>query len=160
MIKLLNATFPVQKIIGTFFVLRRFNILRNSFLNVILSANLKVYRRYTSSQYWTQIPEKTSSDIFNGIEAVRFDYTNNSAYVSTGFSFVSDYIYIAIVNETNNSTGAAYSGIPKYYDDREMALTSTLDDWCGDELCTPYPTHLGSWNQFVNITKIRISSIF
>ena len=58
------------------------------------SENLNVYRKYNASQDWFLIDEKTSNDFFNGIEAVRFDYDGNIAYVSVGFSILSDTIYI------------------------------------------------------------------
>ena len=48
--------------------------------------NLKVYRKFISREPWTMVEEKTSNDFFNGIEAVRFDYEQNIAYVSIGFS--------------------------------------------------------------------------
>ena len=56
--------------------------------------NLKVYRKFISRETWTMVEEKTSNDFFNGIEAVRFDYEQNIAYVSIGFSEISDSINI------------------------------------------------------------------
>ena len=46
------------------------------------SDDLMSYRRFKSDQSWSQIIEKTPNDFFNGIEAVRFDYDVNIAYVS------------------------------------------------------------------------------
>ena len=62
------------------------------------SNNLQIHRRFKSNQNWSQIIEKTTDDFFNGIEAVRFDYDNNIAYVSIGFSDISDSIFIKITN--------------------------------------------------------------
>ena len=48
--------------------------------------NINVYHRNSISDEWEQLTEKTSNDLFNGIEAVRFNYTSNKAYVSVGFN--------------------------------------------------------------------------
>ena len=46
---------------------------------------LIVLRKFSANDRWLSIQEKTSQDFFNGIEAARFDYDNNMAYVSTPF---------------------------------------------------------------------------
>ena len=46
------------------------------------SQNLNAYRKYNSSQSWNLIDKKTNDDFFNGIEAARFDYDQNKAYIS------------------------------------------------------------------------------
>ena len=56
------------------------------------SSDLISYRKFKSEQEWSQITAKTQNDFFNGIEAVRFDYGENIAYVSIGFSDFSDSI--------------------------------------------------------------------
>ena len=93
------------------------------------SNNLQTYRRFKSDQDWWQITEKTSADFFNGIEAVRFDYDGNMAYVSVGFSHLSDSIFIKIADNEANNINAAYSAISQYYDNRDAVVTSTADDW-------------------------------
>ena len=60
--------------------------------------NLNAYRKYEYSQDWNLIDEKNQDDFFNGIEAVRFDYDQNIAYVSVAFSAISDTIFIKIEN--------------------------------------------------------------
>ena len=50
------------------------------------SQNINAYRKYNSSQSWNLIDKKTSDDFFNGIEAARFDYDENKAYISVRFS--------------------------------------------------------------------------
>jgi len=97
------------------------------------SDNLRSYRRFHSTQDWSQILEKTPEDFFNGIEAVRFDYDENTAYVSIGFSDLSDSIFIKIADSDGNNINATYLGISQYYDNRDAVVTSTADDW-------------GSWN--------------
>ena len=93
------------------------------------SENLNAYRKYKDSHDWNLIEEKTSNDFFNGIEAVRFDYDGNIAYVSVGFSILSDTIYIKIENNINENTNAPFKRISEYYDNRQAAVTVTADDW-------------------------------
>ncbi len=93
------------------------------------SENLNVYRKYNASQDWFLIDKKTSNDFFNGIEAVRFNYDENIAYVSVGFSILSDTIYIKIDNNINENIHISFKRISKYYDNREAAVTITADDW-------------------------------
>ena len=93
------------------------------------SENLNVYGKYNASQDWFLIDKKTSNDFFNGIEAVRFNYDENIAYVSVGFSILSDTIYIKIDNNINKNIHISFKRISKYYDNREAALTITADDW-------------------------------
>ncbi len=93
------------------------------------SADLQAERKFTTSQSWTIMPEMTANDFFNGIEAVRFDYANERAYLSVGFSDVSDSIYLKITNSAGDDISATYLGKTKYYDNRDAAVTSTADDW-------------------------------
>ena len=46
------------------------------------SQNINAYRKYNNSQSWNLIDKKTSDDFFNGVEAARFDYDENKAYIS------------------------------------------------------------------------------
>jgi len=96
------------------------------------SSNLKAYKKYTESENWTKIPQKTGSDFFNGIEAARFDYDNNKAYISVAFSNKSDDIFLKIASPPGIFNIATYDGITKYYDNRDAAVTFSADDWCGD----------------------------
>ena len=91
--------------------------------------NLKVHRKFITREPWTMIEEKTSNDFFNGIEAVRFDYEQNIAYVSIGFSEISDSIMIKITDSNDNIVSSTYNTISKYYDNRDAVVTSTADDW-------------------------------
>jgi hypothetical protein len=93
------------------------------------SNNLYAYRKFKSDQEWDRVTEQTSNDFFNGIEAVRFDYNENTAFVSIAFSHISDSIYIKITDSENNHITASFSKISKYYDDREAVVTVTADDW-------------------------------
>ncbi|MCK4419664.1 hypothetical protein KAV79_07640 [Candidatus Aerophobetes bacterium] len=97
------------------------------------SLNLEAYKKYAESGSWTKIVEERSTDFFNGIEAVRFDYPGNKAYISVAFSDASDEIFLKIVDELENPV-ATYEKITKYYDDREAAVVFSADDWDGDAL--------------------------
>ena len=93
------------------------------------SQNLKAYRKYNSSQDWDLINNRTSDDFFNGVEAVRFDYYENAAYVSVGFSSFSDTIFIKIENNNDENVNASFINICEYYDNRRAVVTITADDW-------------------------------
>ncbi|MCX6013575.1 MAG: DUF2341 domain-containing protein [Chloroflexi bacterium] len=97
------------------------------------SSGLKAYKRYTQASAWTQITEKISSDFFNGIEVVRFDYPNSKAYISVAFSDLSDEIHLKITNTSDETVDVDYQGMPDYYDNRDAAVTVTGDDWYGTE---------------------------
>ena len=84
--------------------------------------------RYRSEDEWTEMVEKTSNDFFNGIEAVRFDHGMSKAYVSAGFSSLSDSIFIMFHNESS-SINVTFDKMSAYYDDRDAVVTSTADDW-------------------------------
>ena len=93
------------------------------------SYDLRSYRKFQYDQEWSQILEQTSDDFFNGIEAVRFDYENNIAFVSIGFSDISDSIFIKITDNESNTIESTYSQMSQYYDNRDAVVTSTADDW-------------------------------
>jgi len=93
------------------------------------SDNLQSYCRFQSNQDWSQMVEKTTEDFFNGIEVVRFDYDEYTAYVSVGFSELSDSIFIKLTDNDGNNINATYSGMSQYYDNRDAVVTSTADDW-------------------------------
>lgn len=93
------------------------------------SSGLQAYVKYiATSTSWTQLTEKTTSDFFNGIDAVRFDYTNNKAYVSVAFDSNSNDIFIKVVNSSGTQVGT-YRKITDYYDNRVAGVTSSADDW-------------------------------
>jgi len=88
------------------------------------SSGIAVYIKDSALDPWVPVMEKTSSDFFNSIEAVRYDYANNKAYVSVGFETVNT-IYIKF----NNAVGVTFDSIAKYYDDRKAVYVMTTDDW-------------------------------
>lgn len=92
------------------------------------SANLHCYRRNYLTDAWTEFTVKTAADFFNGIECVRFDYTNNFAYVSVAFSPATDNIYILFRDAVDAFVVTAFVSICAYYDNRKAVVTATGDD--------------------------------
>jgi hypothetical protein len=62
------------------------------------------------------------------VNTARFDYPNNMAYLSVAFSSSSDSIYVRVLSN-QNAANMTYVAIPFYYDNRDAAVTVTLDDW-------------------------------
>lgn len=93
------------------------------------SAALSAYRQFSATEEWRRMTEKTSDDFFNGIEAVRFDYAANLAYLSAAFASATDSIYLKVATPAGQNVPLEYRGISRYYDDREAAVTVTADDW-------------------------------
>ncbi len=92
------------------------------------SSNLTAQYRFSPSGSWVNLVERTSADFFNGINAARFDYINNLAYLSIAFSPTSDVVYLRILNG-QSEVPLTYMGMPEYYDNRHAAVTVSLDDW-------------------------------
>jgi hypothetical protein len=92
------------------------------------SSNLTAQYRYHPADDWSPLIQKTTADFFNGVNAVRFDYPNNNAYISIAFSLNSDAIYIRVLNG-QTEVPLSFLWIPFYYDNRSAAVTTSLDDW-------------------------------
>jgi len=92
-----------------------------------LSGLTAQYRFFETT--WDTLPVKTSADIFNGIDAVRFDYAQGFAYISVRFSRTSDNIHLRIVDGSGTPVSMVFDSIPRYYDERKAAVTISLDDW-------------------------------
>lgn len=96
------------------------------------ATSLKAHKRYDLASSWSQLIEKTTSDFFNGIECVRFDYTADKAYVSVAFSNSTDDIYFNITDASGDTINFTFDGIATYYDNRKAVVTATADDWQDD----------------------------
>jgi len=92
-------------------------------------SNLKAFKKNKNSEEWLEIAEKTTDEFFNGIEAVRFDYNNSTAFVSITFAGWSDSIYMQITDDSGNPVFISFVGITKYYDNRQAVVTGSADDW-------------------------------
>lgn len=114
------------------------------------STNLTAWQKKTIGSSWVQLPTKTSEDFFNGIDAVRFDYTDNVTYVSVAFGSTSDDIFILFKDAGDNPvTGISFVETSEYYDNRKAAVTITFDDWQGS------PAAAETWTTATNATRSR-----
>jgi len=96
------------------------------------AVKLKAYKGFGSkpNRNWIHIPERKTSDFFNGIEAVRFDYVNDKAYISVPFDSFFNYIYIKIEDSTTNEAYLmTFDSISTYYDARDAVVAISGDDW-------------------------------
>jgi PKD repeat protein len=92
------------------------------------SSGLSAQVRYGQGS-WQPLPQKRRGEIFNGIDAVRFDYAGGYAYVSASFNKAYDNFKLRFVNSAGQPVPADFDSIPKYYDDRTAAVSIVLDDW-------------------------------
>jgi len=73
--------------------------------------NPYVNYRFRETDSWMIMENKTSSDFFNGIDAVRFDFSNHKAYVSIGFDDASNEIFLQILPQYSQPV-ADFSATP------------------------------------------------
>jgi len=59
--------------------------------------------RHKETDQWTPLPNKNSENLFNGINASRFDFTNHKAYVSIGYAETSSNIYILLQSNRSDT---------------------------------------------------------
>ena len=78
-----------------------------------------------------RFPIKTVSDLYSGIEAARFNYTEDKAYISVSFPAESDILYVKITDDADNIVDTTYIDMATYYDNSKTAVVLTGDDWCG-----------------------------
>jgi hypothetical protein len=109
--------------------------------------------KHSLEDEWHPLPEKTSGDTFNGIDAVRFDYDGGWAYISIGFDRASDYIYLRVLDTLGNSVAMAFDSIPIHYDGRKGAVSITLDDWSvwADESFRLATDYLASYGLYFSV---------
>ena len=92
-----------------------------------LASGGKAYHKHTIGAAWVQLTTKTTSDFFNGIEAVRFDYTSHFAYISVVFDSSTDDIFVEVTDASDVVQGTSFVEITAYYDNRTSAVVATLD---------------------------------
>lgn len=93
------------------------------------SAALKAERRHTFAEPYASVPVKSAGDLFEAVEAARFDYGTGRAYLSLSLDDVSDTLYVRIVDSSGTPLAPTYRGISTYYDNRRAVVTVTADDW-------------------------------
>jgi hypothetical protein len=103
---------------------------------------LKASRKYRASDSYVFLQEKRGDSLFNAVEAARFDYASQRAYLSASFSGVTDSLFLRITDSLGNGVLPRYLGISRYYDNRRAAVTVTSDDWA-DWTEGWYPSLLG-----------------
>lgn len=89
-----------------------------------LSPGTNVKRRDSQSAAWKSMRQRDAMDFFNGIECVRFNFSQNRAFISVGFGTSN-----CIELEFENVTSAKFVGVARYYDDRRATYTLSLDNW-------------------------------
>jgi hypothetical protein len=99
-------------------------------------SNFVVERRDMDAAPWTPLAKKTAADFFNGVECVRLDEKNNTAYVSVGFR-TAPTIQLRFVGAAAKFVAAA-----KYYDNRRAAYTLSNDNWG----CNPWAKPGAAWH--------------
>ncbi|HUI10106.1 MAG TPA: T9SS type A sorting domain-containing protein [Bacteroidota bacterium] len=102
----------------------------------------RAWRKYHAADQYVLLQEKTAGQVFNAVEAARFDNAANRAYVSASFSGDSDSLFLQITDSLGNPTFPHYRGISNYYDNRQAVVTVTSDDWA-DWTEPWYPSLLG-----------------
>jgi hypothetical protein len=101
----------------------------------------EVWCRDTIYDPWQLLEEKTATDFFNGIQCVRFDESENKAYVSVSFGD-SNTIYLKF----ENIAAATFSHVADYYDNRRAAYTLSNDNWGKVSSAHPGATFQGMTN--------------
>ncbi len=106
------------------------------------AGGLEASSRHSSADPYVALPGRTAGDLFNAVDAVRFDYAAHVAYLSASFSIASDSLFLMITDSLGNPFPSRYTGISRYYDNRRAAVTVTADDWA-DWTEPWYPSLLG-----------------
>ena len=98
------------------------------------ASNLHAQFRTALTQTWQTLPAYASGDFFNGINAARFDYDTRRAYLSVGFEFTSDHIYLRVLDSSESPVTLTFLQIAPYYDNRHAAVTISMHNWANYSL--------------------------
>lgn len=93
------------------------------------STDLHVVVKDAPAGEWVLLNDLADSVGFQGIDGVRFDYAFNRAYLSITFDEDSDTLCFDVRTPSGATADWYYSGICKYYDNRDAAVTASADDW-------------------------------
>jgi PKD repeat protein len=93
------------------------------------ATGLSAQYRYSSTDTWKTLPPRSGSDLFNGTDAVRFDYLRHAAFASVRFSRSSNEIFLRFLDSAGKPVTVTFISTTRYYDDRKAAVTVTIDDW-------------------------------
>ncbi|HEY3307777.1 MAG TPA: Ig-like domain-containing protein, partial [Desulfuromonadaceae bacterium] len=124
------------------------------------ASGLAAQYRYAVDEVWQELPEKMNGELFNGIDAVRFDYGGGFAYASIRFSRLSDSIYLRFIDTAGQAVAVQFNSLPRYYDDRQAVVTITLDDWgsWSDSAFRAASDYLGSYGLYFTVGLITNST--
>lgn len=96
----------------------------------VAAVDMEVFYRFSIFERWIALDKKTTTDLFNGVNAVRFDYATDKAYVSVAFAAHSDHVFLRFT-EAGSPATVTFDTIPEYYDNRVCAVCMTIDDFAG-----------------------------
>jgi hypothetical protein len=89
-----------------------------------VSPDTDIKRRDDQRSSYESLRRKLSTEFFNGDECVRFDLNERRGFVSVGFKASN-----SIELQFDNVKAVKFAGVARYYDDRKMAYTLSLDNW-------------------------------
>ncbi len=115
--------------------------------SVPADAGVTVERKYFRSALWERLAEKSRTDHFDAVEAVRVDSSSSLAFVSVAFASASDSIFLRFTSGGGSPLGVQYRGMPRYYDGRRAVVTVTADDWA-DWFASMYPPLLSLFRSY------------
>ena len=75
---------------------------------------------------WSQLPTCAPSDFFNGIEAARFDYEDDCAYLAASFG-AGDNFDLCVTDAGGNMQSISFVEICEYYDNRRCVVSGNAD---------------------------------
>jgi hypothetical protein len=89
-----------------------------------IGGDARVSRREAGGGSWSPLKPRTSAELFNGVECVRFDKGGGKVYVSIGFGATN-----TIELQFSGATSAKFASVARYYDNRQAAFTLSNDNW-------------------------------
>lgn len=92
----------------------------------------KVFWTDKENGIWSPLIEKNSSEFFNGLDCVRFDYSKHLAYISIRFANDSDDLFFRLEDKKGQNRTMTFSNIATYYDNRKAVFVWSLDDYPED----------------------------
>jgi len=85
------------------------------------------WHKHTPGGEWEELPVKIASDVYSGIECVRFDYANNKAYLSVAFDAFLDSVYLAVSDSQGGAVEITFVRVTPYYDNKKAVVTLMAD---------------------------------
>jgi len=89
------------------------------------------YYRYRETDAWTVMTRKKSDEYFNGVQTLRFNFTEHKAYVSVAFSELSDTIYLQLRWRYPTADFVWYPSTPKVNQTVAFDASRSIPGWNG-----------------------------